>query len=100
MVTVTLTPDLEHVIVERAARQGTTPELYVLDELRERHLPVTSVGTAATGQPLTLQERRALMKLPVIERRRLLAEQADRMCAHYEEDTRWRELHEGDIVEY
>jgi len=51
-------------------------------------------------QPLTLVERRALMKLPLSERRRILAEQADKIASHYEEDTEWRELQGGDIVEY
>jgi hypothetical protein len=39
MITVTLTPELEQVIVECAEKLGTTPELYVLDELRMHHLP-------------------------------------------------------------
>ena len=51
-------------------------------------------------QPLTLVERRALMKLPLSERRRILAAQSDRIATHYEEDTTWRDLHGGDIVDY
>jgi len=47
MLTVTLTPDLEKVISECAEQQGTTPELYVLDELRTRYLPVTPASKDA-----------------------------------------------------
>ncbi|MEP6754912.1 MAG: hypothetical protein ABJA67_05385 [Chthonomonadales bacterium] len=43
---------------------------------------------------------KAVLKLPIDERRWLLMEQAERMAPHYETDTEWRELQGGDIVEY
>lgn len=52
---------------------------------------------------LTLADRLAFMKLPIEERRRILAEQAEAMVADYEleENRRERELWQGaDIVEY
>lgn len=55
---------------------------------------------AGMDQPLTLLERRELMKLPLAERRRLLAEQSEKIASHYEEDTEWRKLQGGDIVDY
>jgi hypothetical protein len=36
---ITLPPDIEQVLVEQARKQGTTPELLVLDSLRERFMP-------------------------------------------------------------
>lgn len=39
MVTITLTPELERVVAERAQQQGTTPELVALDKLNEQFLP-------------------------------------------------------------
>ncbi len=51
-------------------------------------------------QPLTLVERRAFLRLPVEERRRILAEQAEGAAAYYEAHPEWRELQGGDIVEY
>jgi hypothetical protein len=39
MLTITLPPELEQAIEERAQEQGTTPELLVLGDLRERYLP-------------------------------------------------------------
>jgi hypothetical protein len=38
MVTITLPPDLEQVVTEQAKKQGTTPEIFLLGELRERFL--------------------------------------------------------------
>ena len=59
--------------------------------------------TIKTTAPLTLAERLAFLKLPIEERRRILAEQAEAMVAEYdlEENRRERELWQGgDIVEY
>lgn len=51
-------------------------------------------------QPLSLVERRAFMKLPLEERRRVMADQAAKMEDHYKRDTERSELQGGDIVEY
>lgn len=40
--------------------------------------------TSSTDQPLTLDERRAFLKLPLAERRRRMAEQAKNMVDEYE----------------
>lgn len=59
--------------------------------------------TIETTAPLTLAERLAFLKLPIEERRRILAEQAEAMIAEYdlEENRRERELWQGgDIVQY
>ena len=39
MVTITLPPELGETVTERAQRNGTTPELFLLDDLRRRYLP-------------------------------------------------------------
>lgn len=49
---------------------------------------------------MSLVERRALMKLPLAERRRILAEQAARAAADCERDPEWRELQGGDLIEH
>lgn len=51
-------------------------------------------------QPLSLIERRAFMRLPLEERRHLLAEQAKKMASYYKQDTEWRKLQGGDLVDY
>jgi hypothetical protein len=50
--------------------------------------------------PLTLAERKAFLQQPVAERQRLLAEQAAAMQNHYEQNTDWKDMMAGDIVEY
>lgn len=42
----------------------------------------------------------ALMRLPLTERRQILATQSVTMLEHYEQDADWREFTAGDIVEY
>lgn len=49
---------------------------------------------------LSLEERRAFLKLPPTEKKRILQEQAEKLLSHYQEDTEWGELMAGDIVEY
>lgn len=58
------------------------------------------LGGSIKESPIrSLIERRAFLKLPLEERRRLLAEQAEKMEAFYEQDSEWRELGGGDLVE-
>ena len=40
------------------------------------------------------------MELPIEERRRILARQAQNLQEHYEEDSERKELQAGDITEY
>ncbi|AFY46021.1 hypothetical protein Nos7524_0097 [Nostoc sp. PCC 7524] len=44
--------------------------------------------------------RREFMKLPLEERRRILAEQAEQMLLHYQQDKEWQELEIGDLLYY
>jgi Zn-dependent peptidase ImmA (M78 family)/DNA-binding XRE family transcriptional regulator len=53
-----------------------------------------------TEEPLTLKQRRAFMKLPLEERRKLIAKQARDLAEHYATDTEWREEEGGDIIDY
>lgn len=68
-------PDLE---------EGSAVELFILP----------------AGAPVSPAARRAFLRLPMAERRRLLEEQAAQMANHYAQDTRWREIQGGDIVAY
>ncbi len=57
---------------------------------------------AQVDQAITLAQRRAYMQLPLEERRRRLAAQADRMAEHYEQEPERTEREAwqgGDIVE-
>lgn len=52
MVMITLPPELEQTITERAHQQGTTPELLVLDELRLRFAPPTPDPPVVEGETM------------------------------------------------
>jgi len=63
---------------------------------------VKQAHVAEAEQALTLAQRRAYMTLPLEERRRRLAAQAERMVEHYEqvlERTEREAWQGGDIVE-
>lgn len=54
-------------------------------------------------ETMTLEQRRAFLRLPIAERRRILSQQAQKAASHYEfeQNVREREAWQGgDIVEY
>lgn len=80
--------------------EGTWEEIAAhASEFRGQRVRLTVLEPSPSA-PLSLQGRRAFLKLPLAERRRLLAQQADQMVAHYEKDAEWREFLEGDLVDY
>ena len=57
----------------------------------------------SSEETMTLEQRRAFLKLPLAERRRILSQQAQRAASHYEFEQRVLEREAwqaGDIVEY
>jgi len=63
---------------------------------------MTEEETLTAESTMGPEERLALLKLPIEERRKFLAEQAERLAQYYEdpEETKERELWQGgDIVE-
>lgn len=52
-----------------------------------------------TPSQLTISQRRDFLKLPIAERRRILAQQAAELSEHYQKYTEWREWVVGDIIE-
>lgn len=63
---------------------------------------MSQVNTTDASQRWTLEQRRAFMKLPLAERRRHMAEQAERMLVYYqsaEEAAERQAWQGGDIVE-
>lgn len=51
-------------------------------------------------QNLSLDQRRAFLKLPISQRRQILQTQAETMVDHYQENSEWQELMSGDIIDY
>ncbi len=81
--------------------------------LRCRVLRALAEGLVAPGEaeqmlgkgteiqmPAPLLDRRSFIKLPIEERRRILAAQADRLAPIYEQDMEREDLQGGDLVEY
>ena len=71
---------------------------------KEKGLAGEAMANTETTQSgsLTLEHRRAFMKLPLEERRRRMAEQAERMIDHYEspvEENEREAWQGGDAVE-
>lgn len=48
--------------------------------------------------PLENISRQKFMRLPLEERRTILAKQAERMLPYYQEDREWQELETGDLI--
>jgi len=84
-------------------------DLKALEELEDRRDELAALEALAEsderipsqerGEPNAQDERKAFLQLPIAERRRILAEQAARIAAEYERDTRWEDLGPGDFVE-
>lgn len=61
----------------------------------------TIVELTETGQEITLEQRRAHLKMTLEERRRQLAEQAEKLIEHYQAEKGMREAWQGgDVVEF
>jgi hypothetical protein len=46
------------------------------------------------------KSRRSLLKMSLEQRRQILAQQAEKMVEHYQQNPEWKELGAGDIIEY
>lgn len=62
--------------------------------------PSIAQPNAVDSSSTSLASRRAFMRLPLEERRRILAQQAEEMLSHYQHDTEWKELETGDFIDY
>lgn len=71
------------------------------EELISRKTAENLLGSSlGDEEPLLLVERHAFMRLPLEERRRIMSKQAERMAAHYENDSEWRRFQGGDFIAY
>jgi hypothetical protein len=84
---------------ELAQQQGQSPEeiitravtLYLRSQMPSRTLSET--------QQISVDRRRAFLKLPMEERRQILQDQAEALMTHYQTDTEWQDLQVGDLIE-
>jgi acyl-CoA reductase-like NAD-dependent aldehyde dehydrogenase len=62
----------------------------------EQTLLQQQLATAANN---SLSQRQAFLQRPLAERRQILAQQAETLLTHYQEDSEWRTLMTGDIID-
>jgi hypothetical protein len=63
-------------------------------------VPDGSADSLIEERSLSLEQRLAFLKLPLEQRRLIMASQAEAMSTHYQENTEWQELMAGDIIDY
>lgn len=71
-------------------------EGFISQEEAERLAGQTLDHKAAPGS----LRRRAFLKLPIEERRRILEQQATQALRHYEQDQSWRNVQDGEVLDY
>lgn len=77
---------------------GQTVEVIIL--VPEAVTEFTHNSPVSEEQSLTLEQRIDFLKLPIAERRQILESQAEEMIGHYQQETDWKELMVGDIIDY
>ncbi len=64
---------------------------------QRNNTPLETIDISVKPQNIN---RREFMKLSLEERRRILAEQAEQMLLHYQQNKEWQELETGDLLDY
>jgi acyl-CoA reductase-like NAD-dependent aldehyde dehydrogenase len=62
--------------------------------------PIDPSSPFDPSSPSSLSKRQAFLKLPIEERRKILAQQAEELLEHYAKDSEWKALMAGDIISY
>ena len=89
----------ERVIVMDTSEGRDQPRVLINPELIARSAEM-ALGESTNQEPsLSLMERRAFMRLPLAERRRIMQAQAEKLLDIYQHDPERREWQGGDIVE-
>ena len=60
----------------------------------------SAADTPQQEEKFSLEQRRDFLKLPLAERKMILESQAEKILAHYEQNSAWQELMSVDIVDY
>ncbi len=75
--------------------EGQTVEVVIINSE-----PKNVASDVSENESLSLEQRRAFLKLPLAERRLILETQAEKRLSHYQENSEWQELMTGDIIDY
>lgn len=98
--TITLPIELASQVRKVTKRENISISFFARQAIETKLEQMGKEQTNDKEEELTLQERRSFMELPIEERKRIMEEQAEKIKEHYEQDTEWKELQGGDIVEY
>jgi hypothetical protein len=94
-------PNVLERVLDLAQQQGRSPDAIVTEAVKlYLKNPPEDLSDRLPNTPLTLEQRRAFIKLPLQERHRILQAQTEAIVTHYQQDTEWRELQTGDLFEY
>jgi hypothetical protein len=93
-------PILLEQLIHLARQQGRSPEVIVTQAVISYLQTQASSSGIPPTPPLSLNQRRAFLRLPLQERRRILQTQAETLSTHYHTDRDWQELQAGDLIEY
>ncbi len=99
-------PEQGIVILDAKEYRSLVETLYLLsnpanrDRLYQGILQHQQGQVREEEQSLTLEQRLDFLKLPIAERRQILEGQAEEMIAHYQQETDWKDLMAGDIIDY
>lgn len=91
-----VTIDLDdEVLVFLDRHSGGNRSEYINKLLRKQLIESSEIAK----KPNNINDARVFMKLPVEERRCLLAKQSEAMLSHYQEDNEWQELQTWDLMD-
>lgn len=92
-ITLSLPPEIEINLETRAAARGLPLEIY-LERFLEHAFSTKPSDTEGNV------DRRTFLKLSLVDRRKIMAAQAEQLAPYYEQNRDWKEWLEGDFVEY
>jgi hypothetical protein len=84
---------------ELVQQQGQSPEDIITQAVTLYLKSQMQSSTPPEAQQLSIDRRRAFLKLPLEERRQILQKQAENLITHYQTDTEWQDLQVGDLIE-
>lgn len=84
---------------ELARQQDQSPEEIITQAVTLYLQSQRQSSTPPETQPLSIDRRRAFLKLQMSERRQILQEQTENLMTHYQTDTEWQDLQVGDLIE-
>jgi hypothetical protein len=89
-------------LLQQYLREERREEIYQNLQNAKREEENSELTFSANVDELKQQflSRRELIKLPLEERKKILASQSDLMLEHYQQDTEWQELQTGDLIDY